>query len=165
MSRVDGFTLRDKNGKEKGKIVEVSVDRPLCQFRVFPNKFSRLFMYVKIFPSCKDMYRYVKQTHWYGGKEHKNYDALCRTWRRSTEGRLSPEMGDMLFYRDRLQADAVAHECMHATFEFMHRVRLKMPNRSKEETKRAGDEEIVCHSVGDMSSQVYRGLRKHGIID
>jgi hypothetical protein len=136
---------------------------PLCQFRVFPSRRSRLYTTVKVFASLKAMYAYVKQTNWYNkGPIPNDYDALCRSWVYVKKGRMQPEMGDILLVQGLLQSKFVSHECMHATFEFMRRKKVQMPDRLRGTDDRYA-EEIVCLAVGDMSSQVYMGLTKHGV--
>lgn len=102
------------------------------------------------------MYEYVKQTEEHGVKTPLKYDGLCRSWKRTVNGRPASDMGQILMVKNRLQPHIVAHECMHATFEFMKRKRLKMPDRLLECTS----EEIVAHAVGDMTGQIFTKLAK-----
>lgn len=140
------------------------VDPPLLAFRVFPSTTSKLFLYVRLFASNAAMYRYEKQTYWFGTRPTKDYDALCRTYFKSNpNGRLSPELGEILLTTRNLWPNAVAHECTHGMFAFMRRKRLRMPDRlNKSKGMSNPDEEIVCHAVGDMTDQIYRKLIKHG---
>ncbi len=150
----------------------------VVKFPVWPDRSRKkpYFYRVFVFGSRKAMEIYWKahteKIGMTGSEAAFNFLAVTSTWTTLTiriskgkDGRRRWKqdncIGHMLFYRKRVGAGIVAHECTHAALRFAE-VILKIPARDLYHARRGGrapkNEERFCHAIGDLVSQFWCGF-------
>lgn len=126
---------------------------------------SPYFFTVRVFGSKAKMYAYFQKRGKSIGLKpkdaHLNFEAICMCYERLRAAKRMPDIGEVLFYRDRLGAGIVAHEMLHAA---MHYDRLVSRNETATFTANIGkEEERLAHCLTDLVRQFTVKAYKSGL--
>jgi hypothetical protein len=139
----------------------------LADFTVKPEPSKRWCYQVKIFDTIAHADKYFKS---YPGRARlsRNGVAICSNWTVLRNGRTRPECGEIVFVKDWLSPNIVAHECTHAVLSWSERMKIDL---NKPGTFRKGnlwasaDEERFCDALGEMTCAILVKLTKLGFYD
>lgn len=115
---------------------------------------SPYFFAVRVFDTKAEMFAHFRKRGKVIGLKrkdgHLNFEAICMCYERirAKDDKRMPDIGEVLFYRERLGAGIVAHEMLHAA---MHYERLVTRNTSATFTEYIGkEEERLAHCLTDL---------------
>lgn len=142
--------------------------KPVVEFKTYPEPNGKLYFWVRVFSSQREMHRYASQTGSSGlGCDFKG---LCRSYdilRMRDGGRksMTHEIGDILLTKRSLGARVVTHECVHAMYGYFQRKKLAVPQRGDRGAGGLCDsaEERSCYVVGNLASQIYGKVFELGL--
>lgn len=128
---------------------------------------SRYTFAVKVFDTKAKMYDYFRKRGKAIGLKRRDgeldFAAICMCYERirTRDEKRMPDIGEVLFYRDRLGAGIVAHEMLHAA---MHYERLVNQNTNATFTPNIGkEEERLAHTLTDLVRQFTETAYKRGL--
>ncbi|MEO5859168.1 MAG: hypothetical protein ABIR33_09495 [Pyrinomonadaceae bacterium] len=145
----------------------------VIKFRIYPESVHGFYFDVEIHPTVKAMRRTAQRE----GADSSNFlDADGATlgfrhyaWddKRKTHV-LRKTLGLMVFHRDRLDAEVLAHESGHAAIRWMEAMRLDLEMRKDPMADRPmqdemANEERFCYALGRMAAQISDQCWKHGL--
>ena len=148
----------------------------IASFRIYPglgnyehnNGRRGIYFTVRIFKTLAELRKAAIE----GGTQHKsasyyrNALGVCQTWKETEHLRgkhkyTTRDAGQILLCEKHASPDVVAHECAHAANYWFRRIKsidLKRPIVVKRQ-----EEELLCYAIGEMTNQVYLGLKRAGI--
>ena len=121
-----------------------------CRFKLRVNK--RYYYWAYVFPTRKAMFQ-----HYYAAckeydlrRVHPNFRAIMHGWRVWKNGKLTGELGQILFDLSYFGAGIVSHEMTHAALNWAHQTRTK-------------NEEKICWVQGELVRKFWKKHWKLGL--
>lgn len=135
-----------------------AIDGLVASFRIKPEPDRTMFYRVKVFASEKSMKAYVKSRD-FKASFGRNGIAMTSSWRvAGPNGRLSPELGEIVIPARWLTTEVVSHEVGHAACYWARQLGidpLAVPTASVE-----CDQERFCYGLGKMVRQFVNACYK-----
>lgn len=137
------------------------MNEPLKRFRIYGYN-SSLYFIVNIWKTKKDLIKNRKRNGLKGSCDAHVLSYEILDVNKEGKSRKRPIVGEINFYKSRLGAGIVSHECLHATVSILKRMKFNF-SRLEEDIWENPSEEIVARVQGEFTRQITVRLIESGI--